>query len=208
MNLTEEQIDVIQEIINIGTGQAANLMNTLSGKHVNLSVPKLQILTIEQYIDLLSNTLSDKTISSVSLNFSGLLKGIAKLFFPTDQATRLVFAFTEEHADELDFDEIQAETLSEIGNIVLNSLVGSISNILKINVSYSIPLYLVGNINEIISADKLVNKNNLILYARTHFIIDEILISGDFILIINCHQMETFLDKINFFIEQGGFFNQ
>lgn len=207
MNLTEEQIDVIQEIVNIGTGQAANLLNTLSGKHVNLSVPKIQIVTLDEYRELLSSTSTYKTISSVSLTFSGSLKGIAKLYFPTDQATRLIVAFTEENADELDFDEIQAETLSEIGNIVLNSLVGSISNILKINVSYSIPLYLVGNINEIVAADKLDNENNLILYARTHFTINKILISGDFILIIDCSQIGNFLDKINFFIQQGGFFN-
>lgn len=206
MNLTDEQIDAIREIINIGSGQAANLLNTLSGKHVKLSVPKIQIVTLNEFSNLLTKTTSYKTISSVSLTFSGSLKGVAKLFFPTDEAGRLVVAFTEENHDDLDFDEIQAETLSEIGNIVLNSLVGTISNILKINVSYSIPLYLVGNINEIISADKLINNNNFILYAYTHFTIDEVLISGDFVLIIDSNQIENFLAKINHFAERGCFF--
>lgn len=206
MNLSSEQIDVIQEMLNIGVGQAANILNTLSGKHVKLSVPEIKLVTLAEYKELLVSASSDKSISSVSLTFSGNLKGAAKLFFPTDQATRLVGAFTEEKADAFDFDEIQAETLSEIGNIVLNSLVGSISNILKISLNYSIPLYLVGGINEILSAEKFEENKNLILYARTHFTIEDIQISGDFILTIDFSYVQDFISKINFFLEQGGFF--
>lgn len=206
MNLNNEQLDVIQEIFNIGIGQAANMLNTLSGKHVKLSVPETKIVTFQKYQELVTNIPLVRTISSVSLTFFGSIKGISKIFFPTDQATKLVVAFTEENADELDFDEIQAETLSEIGNIVLNSLIGSIANILKINVSYSIPLYLVGSINEILNADKNISQNDFFIYARTHFIIDENQISGDFILTIDLTSTNYLIEKINYFIEQGGLF--
>jgi len=208
MEITSEHIDVIQEMINIGVGQAANLLNSLSGKHVKLSVPIVQIITPEQLLDFFKNHNVLDNLSSVTLTFSGPLSGSSKLIFSTESASKLVMAFTDQTQDELDFDEIQAETLSEIGNIVLNSLVGSLANLLNINLNYSIPLYLTGTIDQILSADLSFKDDGIILLARTHFSIESLAIEGDFILFIDLKSVPDFVKSLDKFIQEGGFFTK
>jgi len=208
MELTPEHIDVIQEMINIGVGQAANMLNSLSGKHVKLSVPIVEVIKSEQLIDFFQAKNVFDNYSSVTLTFSGSLSGSSKLVFPTESASKLVMAFTDQSQDELDFDEIQAETLSEIGNIVLNSLVGSLANLLNINLNYSIPLYLTGTIDQILSADISFKDDGLILLARTHFSIESLEIEGDFILFIDLKSVSEFVNSLDNFVKEGGFFTK
>ncbi|MEJ5285688.1 MAG: Chemotaxis protein CheC -- inhibitor of MCP methylation [Candidatus Kapaibacterium sp.] len=207
MSLTPEQIDVIQEMINIGVGQAANLLNSISGKHVKLSVPEVKVLNLEMLAQTLIDLGFEKNLSCVTLMFSGLIKGSSKIIFSTEQASKLVFAFTSVETNELDFDEIQAETLSEVGNIVLNSLVGSFANILNTTLNYSIPVYVNGNIDQILSSDINISEKGLILYARTHFQIENLQVEGDFILFIDLETVPMFIQAVNKFLEKGGFFN-
>ncbi len=205
--LTEEQLDVVQEIINIGIGQAANLLNTLSSKHVYLEVPEIRLLTPSQLVEAyVERGVEKDNFSSVSLEFSGLLVGSAKLVFPTEQASKLVLSFTDTYPDLADFDEIQAETLSEIGNIVLNSLVGSISNILEINLNYSIPNYITGTMDQILSTDSVLKEDCVILFAKARFKIQEIEVVGEFILIVTVDSAREFVQRIDIFIQKGGFF--
>lgn len=207
MSLTPEQIDVIQEMINIGVGQAANLLNSISGKHVKLSVPEVKVLNLEMLAQTLIDLGFEKNLSCVTLMFSGLIKGSSKIIFSTEQASKLVFAFTSVETNELDFDEIQAETLSEVDNIVLNSLVGSFANILNTTLNYSIPVYVNGNIDQILSSDINISEKGLILYARTHFQIENLQVEGDFILFIDIETVPMLIQAINKFLEKGGFFN-
>ncbi len=207
MSLTPEQIDVIQEMINIGVGQAANLLNSISGKHVKLSVPEVKVLNLEMLAQTLIDLGFEKNLSCVTLMFSGLIKGSSKIIFSTEQASKLVFAFTSVETNELDFDEIQAETLSEVGNIVLNSLVGSFANILNTTLNYSIPVYVNGNIDQILSSDINISEKGLILYARTHFQIENLQVGGDFILFIDLETVPMLSKQLINFLEKGGFFN-
>jgi chemotaxis protein CheC len=206
-NLSTEQIDVIKEMINIGVGQAANLLNSISGKHVKLMVPKVKVLHFEELATELAEIGFVDNLSCVTLSFSGEINGSSKLLFSTEEASRLVFAFTEAEIDDLDFDEIQAETLSEIGNIVLNSLVGSFANLLNTTLNYSIPIYLTGNIDQILSSDISFKEEGLILYAQTHFSIESLEIQGDFVLFIDIDTVPALIASVDRFIEKGGFFN-
>ncbi|MGB9770547.1 MAG: chemotaxis protein CheC [Candidatus Kapaibacteriota bacterium] len=207
MKFSQEQLDVVQEMINIGVGQAANLLNSISGKHVQLFVPNVKVLNLEQLTHELIDLGFEQGLSCVSLLFSGMIIGSSKLIFSTEQASKLVRAFTNSALDESDFDEIQAETLSEIGNIVLNSLMGSFANLLKTTLNYSIPLYVTGNIDQILSSDVHIQNKGLILYARTHFQIEYLEVKGDFILFIDIDTTPLLIESINKFIEKGGFFN-
>ncbi|MCX7908028.1 MAG: chemotaxis protein CheC [Ignavibacteria bacterium] len=207
MVLNSEQIDVLQEMINIGVGRAANLLNSISGKHVNLEVPKIKVVSFDELVKEFENEGLYDNLSCVTLTFTGLIAGSSKLIFRTEQASKLVYAFTNTETDFTDFDEIQAETLSEIGNIVLNSLIGSFANLIKTSLNYSIPLYVTGNIDEILSSDISFSDKGLILFARTHFKIETLEIQGDFILFIDIDTVQPLVNSINLFIEKGGFFN-
>lgn len=192
-------------MINIGVGRAANLLNSLSGKHVSLSVPSIKLLDSKNLINELEGLGRVENLSCVLLNYSGEISGSSCLIFSTEQASKLVLAFTGNQDDDMDFDEIQAETLSEIGNIVLNSLVGSIANNFGILLNYSIPLYVTGNLNQVLSSELSSDQNSLILYSRTHFKIESLDIEGDFLFFCSLDSVPFIIRSLDRIIEKGGF---
>lgn len=191
---TENQIDTLREFINIGVGQAASILNQLVGKHIVLKVPEIKLVMLE---DLQSFLLDSKEnhFSSVNLAFKGFFEGTSKLIFSTENASKLVTLFTDDNLESEDLDSIRIGTLTEIGNIVLNSLVGTISNLLKMSLTYTLPSYIEGEIDKILMAD-LYQTNRYCILARTTFIITELEIVGDFVLVVEIESLERLLKAI------------
>lgn len=199
MKLSNVQIDAIKEIINMGTGRAANILNKMFSTKVVLKVPEIKITETEN----VSSAIIDKEqgdIASVNLAFRGNFSGTAKLLFPTESATKLISVFTEEETSEEEMDEIRSATLAEIGNIVLNSLMGTIGNTLELLLSYSIPTFSEDRLENLLC----INNSGIDRYAllaHTHFSLDELNVTGDFILIFEIGSLNEFIFMIDEYIE-------
>lgn len=199
MNLTEDQLDAIREIINIGVGKSAAILNKMINKHIRLQVPYVEFTKVDNIINIISHS-NQEELSSVNLNFKGILIGTAKLIFPTDSASKLVALFTDDTSGDDDMDEIKVATLSEIGNIVLNSLVGTISNTLNLPLNYSIPSYQEGELSNLLSYYAKFNDSAHLL-AQTRFVIEELEIVGDFILLLEVESSLIFLELVDQFLK-------
>jgi chemotaxis protein CheC len=140
MYLTELQVDALKEIINTGVGYAAGSLNELVGTPISLRVPAVEILALDE-ARLRVTAFGWGRVASVHLSFSGHLNGNVALVFPYDSAVKLVSLLTGDEGANPDVDGIRAATLEEIGNIILNGVVGSVSNMLQGLISFSIPYY-------------------------------------------------------------------
>jgi chemotaxis protein CheC len=199
MELTPLQYDTIKEVINIGVGRAAGILNKMFTHRMNLEVPSVKILSSDDLIKELDDGLLE-SISSVNLSFKGKFSGLAKLIFPTESAAKLVTAFTEEDTDEEDLDEIRSATLAEIGNIVLNSLMGSIGNSLSLRINYSTPIYIEDRIEQLLNIKKAQIEPYSLL-AKTRFHVEELNISGNFVLLFEIGSLENFIALIDSLID-------
>jgi len=168
-------------------------------KHIKLQVPYVEFTKVDKIINIISHNSEDE-LSSVNLNFKGLLVGTAKLIFPTDSAAKLVALFTDDTTGDDDMDEIKVATLSEIGNIVLNSLVGTISNTLSLPLNYSIPSYQEGILSNLLSYYASMTESAHLL-AQTRFVIEELEIIGDFILLLEVESSYVFLELVDQFLK-------
>ncbi|MCX6155810.1 MAG: chemotaxis protein CheC [Candidatus Kapabacteria bacterium] len=193
----EIQRDAFREIVNMGVGKAANLLNTIIGHHIHLNVPNLRIIKNENLDENFYGT--NVNLSAVNLAFNGFINGACKLIFPTGSASKLVSLFTNEESDLEDFDAIRVGTLSEIGNIVLNSLIGTLCNQLKVNLSFTVPTYKEGFVKELFETSS-PEDNSILILAGTTFIIEEINISGDFVLIVELGSLQLFKDLIDKYV--------
>lgn len=202
MILTGDQLDILTEIVNIGIGNAASILNELSGTHIELSVPNVEMYAKNEFSQAL--LVDDRQImSAVSLAFKGPFNGLAQLLFTMDGAAKLVGLFTDDEIDEdEDFDSIKQNTLSEIGNIVLNSLIGTISNILKLNLTFTPPSYMEGNVSELFNYDE-ENYESYFLLARTKFMIKKLEIAGDFVLFFEIGSLDTLLNLTELYFNEG-----
>lgn len=194
MNLTSDQIDALTEIVNIGVGRAASALCDLTDRHIALRVPQ-----ITEWCGDEARSEHPALNTSVIQDFSGLVTGRALLAFPRSSGIALTRLLSEEDAgqDELEMD--LAGILEEVGNIVLNGVLGSLSNLLEGNLDYSVPqLSTDRGADEIISEQTASHQNSrrTILMADTHFEVADSEIGGSLLLAFNMSQMEPLLDKL------------
>lgn len=197
MNLTSEQIDALQEIINIGVGQAAGVLNEMLSSHITLQIPFIKTFSPDLVKQELELKLGKGKFSAVELEFFGSITGNAELVFPTDSAAELVSIVTDEEMEisESELDELKVGALTEIGNIVISGVMGAISNLLSQDLEYFLPSYMEGNIDSLIENQRLEKHSTLVL-AQTRFFIEETKIYGDIILIFHLGSFQTILQAL------------
>ena len=139
MDLTSVQQDALVELINIGFGRAAASLSKLTGHRVQLQVPEITMCPIEQMATHLRPLLQNEEVASVHQIFSGPVEGDALLVLDQSSAAILKELLTNEPALPLEIDRSAREVLTEIGNILLNACLGTFGNLLKVQVSFSVP---------------------------------------------------------------------
>ena len=138
MELTQTQQDALIELLNIGFGRAASSLSQLTGHRVLLEVPQVSVHPIDELHRTLEQLLSDQ-IASVHQIFSGPVSGDALLILDHSAAGMLKELLTSEPPLPLPLDASAREVLTEVGNILLNACLGTFGNILRVQVSFSVP---------------------------------------------------------------------
>ncbi|MFB2973432.1 chemotaxis protein CheC [Aerosakkonema sp. BLCC-F183] len=200
MNLTVDQIDILQELVNIGVGRAAGVLNEMIGSPICLRIPYIKLLSPPELCPELKKRFNGDLLSTVRLNFSGAFSGTAELIFPTESASTLVEVLTDEVVGTPDLDSVKIGTLLEVGNIVLNGVMGSLSNVLAQHLEYSLPTYLEGMVDRLLMSKEL-DANASVFLAHTRFTIEQLQIAGDIILIFKVGSFDAMLKAIELAFE-------
>ena len=199
MNLTSDQNDAVTELINIGMGKAAASLNDLVNAHVRLTVPNLYFLDMNSVYANLED-MSEGPLATVQLFFKGGMEGSAILVFPPASALNLVAVMTRDESDPADMDSLRAGTLTEVGNIVINGIIGSIANILKRPMRFSLPRYLEGGVRGIM--DKRERKfRDAVLLAKTLFQIERFEVEGNILILFELESFDSLLEALGRLME-------
>jgi len=192
--LNDKQNDVLNEMINVGIGKGADMLNAILGTHIRLEVPFVRVLSQSEFeSDIKKNRVN--SLSAVNLSFKGDITGNVELVFPKESAVNLVAALTGEDPKTILLDSISTGTLSEIGNIVINAVIGSICNMFDFKLSYSAPMYLEGNYEKLSMVIR-TGENSIILQARARFIIDMFAVTGDIVLFLELDSLDRIFSII------------
>ena len=194
MKLTEEEVDILTELINIGVGKAAGVLNQMTQLHINLHIPSVQLLTVDEMVALQKDDDSNM-LSAVYLGFEGKFSGTAGIVFPTQSASSLVSTLIGEDADN-DLDELKVGTLTEVGNIVVNGVMGSMSNVLEEHLDYTIPTYLENTMSSLIRSN-VADEQATIMMAQTRFTIEEKNIEGEIMLIFGVGSFDALIHSMH-----------
>lgn len=196
MDLTDAQLDALKELVNIGVGQAAGMLNEMIAFRIRLQVPVIKLLSPQDLQQELKQRVLQEQLSTVQLDFSGTFSGSTQLLFPTESAATLVAVLTGEEPGSPDLDALKIGTLTELGNIVINGVMGSISNILTEPLHYQVPIYVEEDIEHLIpAADKSPTAKALL--AEAHFDIEELQVQGDIVLnFLGVESFEALLSAI------------
>ncbi len=199
--LTDTQLDALQEILNIGVGRSAALLSEMLGVHITLRVPVIKVLPQSEVQQALAQYLGVEQVAAVRLGFSGSFKGVAHLVFPPLSAARLVAAVMAEDLEPTEnLDVIKSGALTEVGNVVLNGVMGQISNLLHQQLRYAIPAYTEIAVAYLLEPEEIDNDSTILL-AQANFVIDRLPITGDIIIIFSVTSIHALLDAIEEVLE-------
>lgn len=200
MYANDLQLDALREVINLGVGYAAGSLNELVGRPISLQVPEVEVMPLEQ-AKLCVEAFGWGRVASVQLTFSGALAGNVALVLPYDSAVNLVAILTEDEGSNSDVDGIRAATLEETGNIILNGVVGSISNLLNDQISFSIPYYS----EQVGLPARLAGMNASpemqVIIARARFTVSANQIEGEIFLFLELSALQGLLAALDKFLE-------
>lgn len=190
MELSTDQLDVLTEMINIGLGVSASVLNDMVQAHVQLQVPKVRVLSSGEFVAEISKESKDD-LASIQLPFkSETFAGRSMLVFPTESASKLVSLLTDETQTGLDLDEERSSTLTEIGNILLNGVMGSISNVLDDKLEYSLPYFLEDSLPQLSSIEGN-HECTAVIVAETHFSVLDHQIEGDILILLGTRSLDA-----------------
>lgn len=195
--ISEEQLDALQEFINIGVGRAAGMLNEMVESPIVLNVPVLQVFDSKTLEQALTTQFEDHRLSAVGLKFTGSFSGSAELVFPTQSASSLVSLLTGEERNSPDLDAVKIGTLTEVGNIVINGVLGSISNLLRRRMDYALPTYSEDTIQHLLSSNYSFVPDTVFFLAQAKFEIKQLEIVGDIILIFEMASFGVLLSCID-----------
>jgi chemotaxis protein CheC len=134
--LTQDQREALQEIANIGMGQAGASIAQVLNEFVQLSIPRILILQPAEVPAALVRTVGTGCISAVRQAFHGTMRGEAVVMFGeqrcNDLADLLGYEHDLNHAAEL-------ELLLDMSNIMVGACLGGIAAQLNTEMGFSAP---------------------------------------------------------------------
>ncbi len=138
--LDEVERDALSELVNIAVSRAAGSLREMVGQQVLLSVPSVALVTRDAAARLIAGG-DAGTVNLVAVHqaFTGEFSGCALLIFPETNSLELVRAAVDGDLPLADIVELEQEALAETGNIILNSCLATIANILHRTLQVSLP---------------------------------------------------------------------
>jgi chemotaxis protein CheC len=196
--LSDLEMDALTEVVNIGVSRAANSLRDLVGEQVLLTVPALAMLTRAEAAALISRRSGDQLIA-VRQIFQGEFAGSALLIFPETSSLELVRAVTKGELALEDIIELEQDALAEIGNIILNSCMATIANLLRRSLKMSLPEIIRGSGLDLFES-RTLGASDGVLFIRINFSLKGREISGHVAIVMDFLSLEALQGLILDFI--------
>lgn len=196
MQLTTVQRDGLRELINIGFGRAGASLSKLTGHRVILEAPEVGIYSLAELPSVLEPVL-EHDIATVHQIFTGQVAGDALLILDHRSAAILKELLTDEPALPLDLDASSREVLTEIGNILLNACLGTFGNLLKVQVSFSVPQLTLDSLTSVL--ETLVVDQQELRYAlvvHAGFSLRQSSVKGYLVIVLGIASLDRFIRAV------------
>jgi len=137
-NINEIHIDVLREIANIGSGNAASSLSRMIGHSVNIQIPDISIKGFNEAIEVLGGP--ETLMVGTLLFLSGGINGMIMFLLPVDVVCDLVnmLMFTEIKNHE-EIDEMGYSVINECSNIMSASFVTAVADMTDMVIDISPP---------------------------------------------------------------------
>lgn len=198
VEINEKYVDVLQELGNIGAGNATTAIASMLSIRVNMNVPKVELLETSKLGAAICP--EDEIIVGIFLEIQMDIEGSMMFLMRLDSAQYLVNKLMMRDASyQGEFDEMDLSALKEIGNIIAGSYLSALSTMTNLVISPSIPYLAVDMAASVLSvpAIEFGQYGDYALLIQTEFG-DEVMINGYFILMPEQQSYDKILKGLGF----------
>jgi chemotaxis protein CheC len=140
--LTEDEKDVLQELMNIAYGGATAVIAQMLEAFASLSIPNIQVMQVNELLETFEKLKSTSYFFSTQA-FNGEFSGESAFFINEESADNLARHLELEHKDDLD------DAILELTNVLTSSLTTKLAQELETEVGFSLPSISKVPLNEI-----------------------------------------------------------
>ncbi|MBN1182596.1 MAG: hypothetical protein JXB49_09940 [Bacteroidales bacterium] len=198
--IEDKYIDLLKELVNLGVGNGSYILNAMLSSHIKLEVPEVEIL---QYKDMEKHIQSfgNKKLDVIYLPFHGHIAGSAQIIIPHESTKTLVSKISAPNTTLTQY--VIIDSIKEVGNIIINSILGTISNNIYFHLDYSVPIFYEGSLTNLLLKRERDAKSRYLL-AQTIFTINELDISGSIVLLLKEEAFDELIQAMNVYLIENG----
>jgi chemotaxis protein CheC len=201
IRLSELESDALTELVNIGVSRAASGLRQMVGRQVVLSVPSVEVVSRTAAAALIRERETGPLVA-VRQDFHGAFEGQALLIFPEQNSIELVRSVTGDDPAPHDLADMEDEALSETGNIVLNSCLATMANMLERPLEMSLPQVIRGEGSRLFLLGASSDGEGVVLFLYINFAVSERDIRGYIAMLMDLPSLDTLRSLIGEFIDR------
>ncbi|MFX0071492.1 MAG: chemotaxis protein CheC [Candidatus Hermodarchaeota archaeon] len=210
IKLTDVQRDALQEVGNIGAGNAANALAQMINKRVDINIPSVEMVELDKYADKISKK-NEKLLVAWS-NITGMTRATILSIFNINDIVDLTAIIVDDKDKKKidmrrkietakDFPLIYRSAMSELGHILGSHYTTAIGDLLGIRLMTEPPDMSVDSGRQLfhILKEEIGLLKKLSLVITTNVIITDFKITGTFLFIPNLDTLQVLLDALSKF---------
>ncbi len=209
IKLTDVQRDALQEVGNIGAGNAANALAKMINKRVDINIPSVEMVELNKYADKISKK-SEKLFVAWS-NVIGKTKATVLSIFSIKDILEITSIIVEDKSKKKiseeslksinDLPELYRSAMIELGHILGSHYASALGDLLSIKMMTEVPDMNIDQGKQLfkILKDEIGLLEKLSLVITTNVIITDIKITGTFLYIPEIETLQELLTALENF---------
>lgn len=196
-DLSPIAIDCLQEMGNIGSGNAASSLSAMLGKTVTMHVPKISVLDYQAVIDVMGGP--EKIITAILVTFKGDIKGMMIFLLENSFAEIVVNTFMgKQNIDVIRMDEADSSAVKEMGNIMAGAYLSALAAMAEFTIEMDPPSMSIDMMGAVMNAPmiSLDEVGDKVLFIDEGFKIENTEINANIILVPEMESLDILMKKL------------
>ncbi len=204
--LTKEQEDMLQELGNIGAGNAVTALSKLINKKIDINLTDVGIVSFDEISKQFGK--SNKKVCGIFCHINNPSESTILQVFEMNPLMRLIANLAGKKTNinpskvktKKDLDDFAISTISEMGNIMAGHYISAISDLTQIRMMMEVPEFTMSTtklLGDFLSKE-FESISKYIIIIKTSIDIADLKLSGMSLFIPDLKMLETFFDKLGF----------
>jgi chemotaxis protein CheC len=194
ITLTEDEEDVLQELMNIAYGSATAVVADMLDAFASLSIPNIQVLTMHELFGTFQE-LKNSSYFFATQAFSGEFNGESAFFINEESAQNLAKHLEIESKEDLD------DAILELTNVLTSSLTTQLAAEMESEVIFSLPSIFKVPLQEIENVETFQLYSQVIV-IDTDLNFEDQKIHGKIFILTKDDSIQWLKTKLNIILEQ------